>query len=147
MSKRPTTSDMEADVLSPQKSAAVAHGDDTVPLKAGTTKKADAANGDVDMGEFEDAWDDELVSEDEGDVVDCASESDEDEAGNGMAVDDEDQGDDEEDKEPEVKVYLPGQALAADEQLEVDNSAYMMLHDLKVEWPCLSFDFVGYGAD
>jgi len=28
------------------------------------------------------------------------------------------------------------------EEMEYDNSAYMLLHRLRVEWPCLSFDFI-----
>ena len=41
-----------------------------------------------------------------------------------------------------MQVYVPGQALAEGEELEVDNSTYEMLHRLTVEWPILSFDFV-----
>ena len=32
--------------------------------------------------------------------------------------------------------------LKEDEELEYDGSAYMMLHRSKVEWPCLSIDFM-----
>jgi ribosome assembly protein RRB1 len=39
-------------------------------------------------------------------------------------------------------VYLPGQTLADGEELVVDNSAYEMLHQMGVEWPCLSFDIL-----
>jgi ribosome assembly protein RRB1 len=39
-------------------------------------------------------------------------------------------------------VYLPGQKLGDGEQLVVDNSAYEMLHQMGVEWPCLSFDIL-----
>lgn len=42
----------------------------------------------------------------------------------------------------ELKVYLPGMELAEGEVLEVDPSAYVMLHELNAEWPCLSFDIV-----
>jgi hypothetical protein len=34
------------------------------------------------------------------------------------------------------------QPLAEDEELVFDNSAYEMLHRSKVEWPCLSIDFL-----
>ena len=42
----------------------------------------------------------------------------------------------------ELKVYLPGMELAEGETLEVDPSAYVMLHELNAEWPCLSFDII-----
>lgn len=48
----------------------------------------------------------------------------------------------EEEKEPEIKTYMPGQELGENEVLVVDNSAYEMLHSMNVEWPCLSFDFL-----
>lgn len=48
----------------------------------------------------------------------------------------------EEEKEPEVQVFLPGEKMAEDEVLVVDNSAYEMLHSMNVEWPCLSFDIL-----
>ena len=32
--------------------------------------------------------------------------------------------------------------LKDDEELVFDNSAYEMLHRAKVEWPCLSIDFL-----
>jgi len=42
--------------------------------------------------------------------------------------------------EEERETYLPGQALAANEVLVPDNSAYECLHSFTGEWPCLSFD-------
>ncbi|KAL3898387.1 MAG: hypothetical protein SGCHY_002775 [Lobulomycetales sp.] len=46
-------------------------------------------------------------------------------------------------EEEDVKVYIPNASapLARDETLVHDDSAYLMLHSLNVEWPCLSFDF------
>ena len=43
----------------------------------------------------------------------------------------------------EKKVFRPGiDQLAEDEELEVDPSAYEMLHPLGTYWPCLSLDVV-----
>jgi len=40
-------------------------------------------------------------------------------------------------------LFQPGvDELEEDEELEYDSSAYILLHQLKMEWPCLSFDFV-----
>lgn len=56
-----------------------------------------------------------------------------------MDVDmEEDQEEEEDDKE--LKLYLPGQPLAEGEVLEADHSVYVMLHNLDVRLPFLSFD-------
>jgi ribosome assembly protein RRB1 len=44
--------------------------------------------------------------------------------------------------EDPVNVYIPGQPIGKDMTLVHDDSAYVMLHNLNVEWPCLSFDFL-----
>ncbi|KAJ2526561.1 Ribosome assembly protein rrb1, partial [Coemansia sp. RSA 1935] len=93
-------------------------------------------DGDANMGEFEDAYDDEIEEED---MVERNEDSD----GVEMMGDD----DDEEEETEEVaektrQVYLPGDQLGEGETLQVDNSAYHMLHNMSVHWPCLSFDFV-----
>jgi ribosome assembly protein RRB1 len=44
--------------------------------------------------------------------------------------------------EDPVNVYIPGQPIGKDMTLVHDDSAYIMLHNLNVEWPCLSFDFL-----
>ncbi|KAJ1726774.1 Ribosome assembly protein rrb1 [Coemansia biformis] len=105
------------------------------------TRPANGSSMDVDgnagMGEFEDAFDDEV---EEDDVVERAEDSD------GVEMmEDGDEDDDEEGEEAAEKkrqVYLPGDQLAEGETLQVDNSAYHMLHTLVANWPCLSFDFV-----
>lgn len=51
----------------------------------------------------------------------------------------EDQEDDDEAR-PVQAVYLPGGQLGKDEVLEADMTAYEMLHQMNVKWPCLSFD-------
>nr|KAJ3421404.1 ribosome biosynthesis protein rrb1 [Polyrhizophydium stewartii] len=99
---------------------------------AGSAAKHDAADVE-DMGEFEDAWEDEIDDDDEGEVVIAPDSDDEDEA---MEQDDED----DDDAEKDVQVYLPGQKLDEGEVLVADQSTYEMLHAMHVEWPCLSFD-------
>lgn len=46
----------------------------------------------------------------------------------------------EEEKEEDLKVWMPGMQLEEGEELEADPSAYIMLHSMNTEWPCLSFD-------
>lgn len=41
-----------------------------------------------------------------------------------------------------TQVWLPGTQLAHDEVLEADMSAYELLHNINVKWPCLTFDIV-----
>ncbi|CAB3382167.1 Hypothetical predicted protein [Cloeon dipterum] len=43
----------------------------------------------------------------------------------------------------ERRVYLPGQSMQSDEELECDETAYIFLHQAKTGSPCLSFDIVG----
>ncbi|KAJ2455755.1 Ribosome assembly protein rrb1 [Coemansia sp. RSA 2336] len=87
-----------------------------------------------EMGEFEDAYEDEIEEED-------ILERDEDSDGVEMEEDEEEE-ESEEAAEKKRQVYLPGDQLAEGEVLQVDNSAYHMLHNMSVHWPCLSFDFV-----
>ncbi len=98
---------------------------------------------DEGMGEFEDAWEDEFESEDEGEVV-VAADSDDEDPTDEIMLDE-----DEEEVQENVQVYLPGQELGESEELVPDNTAYDCLHQLNVEWPCLSFDVLrdGLGND
>ncbi|KAJ2723030.1 Ribosome assembly protein rrb1 [Coemansia sp. Benny D115] len=95
-------------------------------------------DGDAAMGEFEDAYEDELESDE--DVLEREEDSD------GVEVmQEEDDDDDESDEEAAAArrpVYLPGDSLGEGETLQVDNSAYHMLHSMTTNWPCLSFDFL-----
>ncbi|KAI8062660.1 WD40-repeat-containing domain protein [Gongronella butleri] len=90
-----------------------------------------------EMGEFEDAWEDEFEEEN---VVEEPVDQD----GEGMDVDEpmqEDQDDDDEDAQ-DLKMYLPGQPLEEGEVLEADPSVYVMLHNMDVRLPFLSFDIL-----
>ncbi|EPQ60500.1 glutamate-rich WD repeat containing [Gloeophyllum trabeum ATCC 11539] len=99
-----------------------------------------AVNGDKrkhegadEMGEFEDAWEDEIESDE--DAVDGGED--------GMDVDQVMPAieDTEDQPAPAKDVYIPGtHVLGEDEVLEPDDSVYEMRHSLKVYWPCLSFD-------
>ncbi|KAJ2826470.1 Ribosome assembly protein rrb1, partial [Coemansia erecta] len=96
-------------------------------------------DGDAEMGDFEDAYEDEIEEEN-------MVERDQDSDGVEMMGDDDDDDDEEEESEETAEktrqVYLPGDQLGEGEVLQVDNSAYHMLHNMSVHWPCLSFDFV-----
>ncbi|KAI9337049.1 WD40-repeat-containing domain protein [Zopfochytrium polystomum] len=95
------------------------------------------------MGEFEDAWMDE-EDDDEGEVIiDKGSDDEDEDEGKGKATNIGASNDDDDDvDDANVNVYLPGQQLAEGEVLVPDNTVYEMLHQLHVEWPCLSFDFL-----
>ncbi|KAI8373646.1 WD40-repeat-containing domain protein [Choanephora cucurbitarum] len=88
-----------------------------------------------EMGDFEDAWEDEMEDEE---IVESA-EPEENENEDGMDVDMNEE-EDEEEAEKDLKLYLPGQPLAEGEVLEADPSVYVMLHNLDVRLPFLSFD-------
>lgn len=51
-----------------------------------------------------------------------------------------DEKEEEEETDKDLKLYLPGQPLAEGEVLEADPSVYVMLHNLDVRLPFLSFD-------
>lgn len=55
-------------------------------------------------------------------------------------MDQEEDGQQEDQPEPELRTYLPGQPLEEGETLEADQSVYVMLHNLDVRAPFLSFD-------
>ncbi|KAJ7193378.1 WD40-repeat-containing domain protein, partial [Mycena pura] len=99
---------------------------------SGSGSKRDDITRD-EMGEFEDAWEDELESDEE--VVDV-------EAADGMEVDELVPAIEESDEpQPALDAFIPGRhKLGPDEILEPDDSVYIMRHSMKVTWPCLSFD-------
>ncbi|KAG6832534.1 hypothetical protein H0H92_000163 [Tricholoma furcatifolium] len=101
----------------------------------GSDSKRENADMD-DMGEFEDAWEDEIESDEE--VVDA-------EAGNGDDGMDVDEVmppiEESEEPAPQPEAFIPGtHVLEQDEVLEADDSVYIMRHSTNVPWPCLSFD-------
>ncbi|ORZ34272.1 WD40-repeat-containing domain protein, partial [Catenaria anguillulae PL171] len=104
-----------------------------VPRPSATAADTDAMDVDHDMGEFEDPFEDEFESDE--DVVVHDDDGD-------AEMEDVDEDDAEEGQIDSVQVYLPGQPLAEGEELQVDNSAYEMLHALNVQWPCLSFNIL-----
>ncbi|ORY50668.1 WD40 repeat-like protein [Neocallimastix californiae] len=79
------------------------------------------------MGEFEDPYGDDNESDEE--IVETNDDE-------GMEID-------EDEEETKHETYMPGKEMGENEVLVVDNTAYEMLHTMNVEWPCLSFDFLG----
>ncbi|CAD7952900.1 unnamed protein product [Amoebophrya sp. A25] len=75
----------------------------------------------------------------------AASPGDEQESSDDAMDDDEDDAEEEEEEEAEgrARVFRPGvDTLEEGEELTCDMEAYDMLHRLRTEWPCLSFDVV-----
>jgi ribosome assembly protein RRB1 len=127
------------------------------------TQRQSDANGTNEMGEFEDAWEDEIES-DEGGIGDQAEGGEAGEDGErflicltffdvcdhdcgrpGMEIDDEvlPAIEEEDDQPPAPDIYIPGKyKLSKDEILEPDQSVYVALHSMSVNWPCLSFDIL-----
>ncbi|KAF5385166.1 hypothetical protein D9615_001342 [Tricholomella constricta] len=107
----------------------------TVQNATGSGSKRENTEMD-DMGEFEDAWEDEIESDE--DVVDAGAGGQED----GMDVDDVLPAIEESEEQPPAPdVFIPGtHVLGKDEILEADDSVYIMRHSMNVTWPCLSFD-------
>ncbi|THH18558.1 hypothetical protein EW146_g2460 [Bondarzewia mesenterica] len=85
-----------------------------------------------EMGEFEDAWEDEIEDDEVG----------EEGAEDGMDLDEVMPAIEEsEEKAPAPDVFIPGvHQLGKDEILEPDDSVYIIRHSMKVNWSCLSFD-------
>ncbi|KDO34344.1 hypothetical protein SPRG_01480 [Saprolegnia parasitica CBS 223.65] len=86
----------------------------------------------------DDLEDEEMVSEDAADDDDVDSDDmDVETPAQTIAADDEDE------KEPTTKVWLPNkEKLGEDEVLDYDSSAYDLYYAMSAEWPSLSFDIV-----
>mmetsp|Transcript_15813 Transcript_15813/g.50406 ORF Transcript_15813/g.50406 Transcript_15813/m.50406 type:complete len:532 (+) Transcript_15813:107-1702(+) len=111
--------------------------------RGSAAKAAAAAHADQEALQFDDPFGDDEIEEEEEEIVaqdGSAMEQDEDaldydkheaEEMNARA------------KQGPARLFRPGvDKLDADEELEYDNSAYMMLHRMQVEFPFLSFDFI-----
>ncbi|WBW70682.1 assembly chaperone for ribosomal protein Rpl3, WD repeat protein Rrb1 [Schizosaccharomyces osmophilus] len=94
--------------------------------------RREAVSGTVDteMGNFEDAYEDEFESENEYLEADGKEDNEMEEA------------DEEEDASAAKSAWLPGGVINEGEQLVVDPSAYDMLHNMQVKWPFLSLDVI-----
>jgi ribosome assembly protein RRB1 len=146
--------------------------------KKGPAAQATTAleDNEMEMGEFEDPWEDEIEDDEEAGEVyveessDDEEESGDEENGNGEAAKPEAVGmdvdsgtkpkkmkpsrksvtfeSDDEHADLDAETYLPGKQIGEDEVLVADMSTYVMLHPVQVEWPCLSFDILrdGLGA-
>ncbi|KXN88732.1 Ribosome assembly protein rrb1 [Leucoagaricus sp. SymC.cos] len=106
------------------------------PKASGSGQKRENVTID-EMGEFEDAWEDEIESDEE--VVDAEAQGED-----GMEVDEVLPAIEEsEEPQPAPEAFLPGHhVLGKDEILEPDDSVYIMRHAMNVNWPCLSFDIL-----
>ncbi|PWN47269.1 WD40 repeat-like protein [Violaceomyces palustris] len=152
MSKRPSSPSLASDSSNVRTEPDTRSGDAGPAQRARTgedstlTRKQD---GDEEMGEFEDTFEDEFEQDDEAEIIYDSDNTDDDDDEtmevDGVKVDGKiKRPEDEEDEdapEPATQAYIPGVTPLQDGQtLEADQSAYEMLHKLNVTWPCLSFD-------
>ncbi|PWA02584.1 hypothetical protein BB558_001272 [Smittium angustum] len=137
MSKRANDQDIEMDVDSIPNNPKTEEQVKSRKVSFGGVKPI--SNEEVEMGEFEDIWEDEIESEEyieeDDDDEDDLENYDEEKIKKDIEMD-------EEQENIEEKIYLPGDELAEGEVLEPDTSVYQMLHTLNVNWPCLSFDIL-----
>jgi len=104
------------------------------------SEDVDRTNYPPEMGEFEDHYEDEYEEDEE--VLEAGDEDDE-EGGAQISGKSGGGGDS---MEIDQQVYMPSRrALGKDEILEPDPTAYHMLHNVDVNWPCLSFDVLQDG--
>eukprot|EP01112_Ceratiomyxa_fruticulosa_P021095 TRINITY_DN7344_c0_g2_i2.p1 TRINITY_DN7344_c0_g2~~TRINITY_DN7344_c0_g2_i2.p1 ORF type:complete len:526 (-),score=144.48 TRINITY_DN7344_c0_g2_i2:56-1633(-) len=117
--------------------------------KVEDTEQMRFVDSDGEEFDFEDPYEDELESEEW--VTTSGSDNSEDEGNeegdeSGSEADDVDiktNIDISEEKKEKVKVWRPGvDALEEDEELDYDPSVYDLMHELDVEWPCLSFQIL-----
>ncbi|KDN37940.1 WD40 repeat-like protein [Tilletiaria anomala UBC 951] len=128
---------------SPEPSSS-AGGGPSKRVASGKAKQPEEAGADTapeGMGEFEDAFEDEIEDEEYDDDGEAVADDEE------MSVDGEIERLDDDDLETEkTRVYLPSAHAEGEKvELEPDQTAYEMLHRLNVTWPCLSFDILRDG--
>ncbi|CCG81641.1 WD repeat protein Rrb1 [Taphrina deformans PYCC 5710] len=90
-------------------------------------KNGDRPQGEIEV-DFSDEDSDDFESDDEDEIF---QQSDEEDGDAVMTLDDQ-----------KAQVWLPGTQLAQNEVLEADQSAYELLHNINVKWPCLTFDIL-----
>ena len=95
-------------------------------------------------GEFEDPWEDEYESDNISSDEEVIGEEDEEmeRTGNGLEEMDLDEAVEEEEEEETVPYLMNGKDLKEDEELIPDLSSYIILHQARLKWPCLSFDIL-----
>lgn len=112
--------------------------------EAAHDSSSSTTNHPAEMGEFEDQYEDEFESDDE--IIEAGADgepdnSDDEQDANGdhkMQLDNDD-----DNKGGKEEVYIPSRrTLGKDEILEPDPTAYHLLHNVSVPWPCLSFDIL-----
>lgn len=91
---------------------------------------------DPDMGELEDISGDDSEEE----ILEAGDSDSEGEGDGGAPLNDDDNGD-RMDVDETVRASLP-QGRQRRENMEYDPSAYDMLHEFRLGWPCLSFDIL-----
>lgn len=108
--------------------------------RGAANEDAGRTNYPPEMGEFEDHYEDEYEEDEE--VLEAGDEDDEE----GGAQIDGKSGGGGDSMEIDQQVYMPSRrTLGKDEILEPDPTAYHMLHNVNVNWPCLSFDVLQDG--
>mmetsp|Transcript_22212 Transcript_22212/g.62416 ORF Transcript_22212/g.62416 Transcript_22212/m.62416 type:complete len:503 (+) Transcript_22212:64-1572(+) len=97
--------------------------------------------GGAEGNECEDMYVDAMEDVD-GEVIDCADEWEDPEKGEKLTRETELMAMEDAAPEPETKIWSEADGLQEGEELVHDPKAYDMLHQLIMEWPCLSFDFI-----
>jgi len=93
--------------------------------------------------EFEDPYGDDFAEEEFVETYDSEDDEEQGDGGEGGMLLDGVGGDDGEEQQEVTRVFRPGiDKVAEGEELERDDSAYVMYHALRMEWPCLSFDIL-----
>merc|ERR1712032_1733867 len=95
---------------------------------------------DSDDGSYEDYYSEDDCDDDENMVGDINDDDFLDKSEDFEEMEDEEEP--EKEKKINVNIWDEDKKMQDDEKLDFDNEAYEMLHRSKVEWPCMSLDFV-----